>query len=144
MKKDFNLKDIGEIAKGIIELVYKKDIKKATIVALSGELGSGKTHITKAIAKEFGIKEKVLSPTFVLMKRYKIKNNEKFDNLIHIDAYRLEKESEIEQIGFKKMEDSSKNLILIEWPEKIYSYLPKNCLKISLEHIDDKTRRIIL
>jgi tRNA threonylcarbamoyladenosine biosynthesis protein TsaE len=144
IKKVFTLDQIDDIAKDITRLVFSKDTNKATIVLLYGDLGAGKTHITKSVAKALGIKEKIISPTFVLMKKYEIKKNNKFKYLIHIDAYRIEDEKEIEQIGYKEMIQNKDNLIFIEWPEKIHNYLPKNKIEINLSHIDEKTRKITL
>lgn len=134
--------DLNSVALMIIEKINKLNSNKAIVLALLGDLGAGKTTITKEIAKILGIKENISSPTFVIMKKYNTKNN-KFKKLIHIDAYRLEKEDEITNIGWDSIIKDKDNLIIIEWPEKVLGFLDKkDTFFVSLEHIDDKTRKI--
>ncbi|MEK7168054.1 MAG: tRNA (adenosine(37)-N6)-threonylcarbamoyltransferase complex ATPase subunit type 1 TsaE, partial [Patescibacteria group bacterium] len=75
-------------------LSFSAVFDKAAVVALEGDLGSGKTHFVQGFAKHLGIKEKITSPTFVILKRFKT-GGAKIRNLIHIDAYRIEKPEEI-------------------------------------------------
>ena len=101
-------------------------LKEATIVGLSGHLGSGKTAFTKAVAEHLGITEHITSPTFVIMKLYAIKDPKvkvPWKKLIHIDAYRLERGRELEALGFESLVADSSNLILIEWPENVKEVL---------------------
>ncbi len=92
----------------------------ATLVTLSGELGAGKTAFVKAVAKAFGIKEVVTSPTFVLEKIYKVGHPmSNFGRLVHIDACRLESGADLKPLGFDELMKDSENLILLEWPEKV-------------------------
>ena len=116
--------------------------ENAVVIGLSGDLGSGKTSFVQGIAKAFNIKDKVLSPTFVIQKRYPIKNHENFKNLIHIDAYRLDKPEQIIPIGWHEISRSKENIIFIEWPEKIGDFMPKNHKKIVFEFIDPEKRGI--
>lgn len=115
--------------------------EEAVIVGLYGNLGSGKTTFTQFIAKALDIKEQITSPTFVIEKIYETKNST-FKRLVHIDAYRLENGSELQNLNFEELVDNKNNLILIEWPENVKDILPKNHLKIYFEFIDDKTRKI--
>jgi tRNA threonylcarbamoyladenosine biosynthesis protein TsaE len=115
----------------------------AAVIALSGDLGSGKTTFTKAFAAALGIpSEEITSPTFVIMKSYDISTNG-FKKFIHIDAYRLEKAEEIEKLGWQKLISHPSNLILIEWPENIGKALPKDAQKASFKFMDDNTREIV-
>lgn len=118
------------------------NIEEATIISLYGNLGSGKTTFTKALASSLGVSETVTSPTFVIEKIYKLPKDAKFQQLIHIDTYRLEKADELGILGFDKIKSDPKNLIIIEWPEKVEDLLPKNYHKIYFEFIDDTTRKI--
>ncbi len=113
----------------------------AMVVALSGELGSGKTTFTQGFAKALGIKERITSPTFVLLKRFKI-DDLRFKNFVHIDAYRFENSKEILDLGWKEMVNESKNIILIEWAEKIKKILPKNCFWVKFKHKGPRKRSI--
>lgn len=105
-----------------IAATWLRDLKAsrdgATIAALSGHLGAGKTAFVKAIAKEFGITEEVTSPTFVIMKIYDVKDD-RWHRLVHIDAYRLEKREELEVLEWERLVSDSSNLIVIEWPENV-------------------------
>ncbi|MBP6858084.1 MAG: tRNA (adenosine(37)-N6)-threonylcarbamoyltransferase complex ATPase subunit type 1 TsaE [Candidatus Pacebacteria bacterium] len=121
MKRSYSKEDLSSIAKESLSLL---DISKnkATVVALQGELGAGKTTLVQAIAKELGVEEVVTSPTFVLAKWYKT-TNDNFYVLVHIDAYRVESESELETLGFQDLLKEPKSLVIIEWPEKIPNIL---------------------
>jgi tRNA threonylcarbamoyladenosine biosynthesis protein TsaE len=113
----------------------------ATIVALEGDLGAGKTAFTKIIAKLLGVEEQVSSPTFVIEKVYALQN-QIFTYLIHIDAYRLENPQELETLGWQKIIADPGNLILIEWPEKAGHLIPSQARRIKFTFIDEQTRTI--
>ncbi|MEK7114233.1 MAG: tRNA (adenosine(37)-N6)-threonylcarbamoyltransferase complex ATPase subunit type 1 TsaE [Patescibacteria group bacterium] len=104
----------------------------ATLVTLSGELGAGKTAFTKAIARSLGVEEIVNSPTFVLEKIYLLPDGQPFKRLVHIDAYRLEKDADLAPLGFDERMKDSGSLILLEWPENVAGALPAPAVKISL------------
>lgn len=119
--------------------------KRAIILALYGELGSGKTAFTKSLARVLGIKEEVNSPTFVIEKFYKVKNKESdFKKLIHIDSYRLKKGEDLLRLGFNQELKNKENLIVIEWADIVESVLPKEAIKIWFNFIDENTREIVL
>jgi tRNA threonylcarbamoyladenosine biosynthesis protein TsaE len=107
----------------------------AVVLGLTGNLGGGKTTFLQGFAKGLGVKEKILSPTFVIMKRFK--------NFYHIDCYRLKNEKDILELGFKDIIKNPKNIVAIEWPEKIKKVLPKNTILIKFKFIDNNTREII-
>ena len=142
-----NKNKISEISKKIIEKLLKMDIKKARVVALSGELGAGKTTLTQELAKQFGIKENIVSPTFVIMKIYDMNESSKyyshFKRLIHIDAYRLDSHKELLNIGWESLIVDKENLIIIEWPERVTECISDSDFKVTLSHIDDENRLII-
>lgn len=114
----------------------------ATLISLSGELGAGKTTFTQAISRSLGIQEPVTSPTFVLEKIYELPEGNIFSKLVHIDAYRLESGKELEALGFNELYKDSKNLILIEWFEKVKDTLPSPDARISLSVETDSTRTL--
>jgi tRNA threonylcarbamoyladenosine biosynthesis protein TsaE len=114
---------------------------EATIVGLRGNLGSGKTTFTKAVAEHLGLKETITSPTFVIEKIYKL-DNQKFDYLIHIDAYRLESGKELLVLGWEEISKDPNNLILIEWPENVEDVLPDDVRYIDFGFVDERTREI--
>jgi tRNA threonylcarbamoyl adenosine modification protein YjeE len=111
----------------------------ATVIGLSGNLGSGKTAFVQAVAAELGITEHVTSPTYVIEKIYKTKND-KFPRLIHIDAYRLESARELEVLNFEELVEDSDNLILIEWPENVKEILPEGTKIIRCKFMNENER----
>lgn len=119
--------------------------KKAVFVALIGDLGGGKTSFVQGLAKGLRIRERVNSPTFVIVKKYKIKNlKTRFQYFIHIDCYRIQRSKDLMGLGFKEMAAASRNIVAIEWADKAKSLLPKNALFIRFDFIDKNTRKITL
>ncbi len=107
------------------------------VVALSGELGSGKTVLTKGIARGLGIKgNPVRSPSFVLIKEYPGKVP-----LFHFDLYRLTKPGELNTIGYEEY-FSSKGVVVIEWAERAKNFLPEKYLEVELSIINKNERKI--
>lgn len=131
--------ETSQIAQNLLETLVPRE--KATILALEGDLGAGKTNFAQEVGKILGVSENMHSPTFVIMKVYEIAW-QGFKNLIHIDAYRIEKESELEHLGWKEMSSDPENLILIEWPENIPNLIPAEAKRIAFKFIDEDTREI--
>lgn len=113
----------------------------ATVVALVGDLGAGKTTFAKTLAKELGVEEEVTSPTFVLEKIYRLRN-QKFARLVHIDAYRLEGAEELPPLGWDEIVADRENLVLIEWADRVKEGIPDSATWIHLEHAPNETRSI--
>lgn len=113
----------------------------ATVVGLSGELGSGKTTFVKGVARAFGVTQTVTSPTFVIQKIYKLEG-QPFRHLVHIDAYRLESAEELSVLGFNALLSDPGNLIIIEWPERVREILPPDIKMLHFEFINSSTRSI--
>lgn len=138
-----NKKETQRFAAGFAGKILGKKLKQAIIIGLIGDLGSGKTVFAQGFAKRLGIKENIVSPTFVIEKIYKIKVKD-YKLFIHIDAYRIEKSKEILDLGFKNLTCDSKNIILIEWADKIGNILPKKSVQIKFEHIKGSKRKITI
>jgi tRNA threonylcarbamoyladenosine biosynthesis protein TsaE len=128
-----------EIAQKVIE---RGPQSQATVIALSGELGAGKTAFAKGFAKALGIEEEITSPTFVIEKAYPVTTDIPFDRLIHIDAYRLEAKDNLDTIGFPDRLKDPKNIILLEWPEQIPGALPADALTVTFKHVSETERDI--
>lgn len=143
MEIHVKLSDLNKIAKDLLKKAIFLKSKNATVIALRGDLGSGKTTLTQEIAKILKVKEKIISPTFVIMKIYSIKNK-KFSRFIHIDAYRLEKSEELFKLGWSEIIEDPKNLIILEWPEKVPKCVPKSSIFVDLHHKDHETRTVKL
>lgn len=104
----------------------------AQVLALSGDLGAGKTAFTKELASLLGISYDITSPTFVIMKSYPIPAHPFFKTFVHIDAYRIESDDEMRVLGLTEILCDSTNLVCIEWPEKIQMLIPKDAYTISI------------
>ncbi len=123
----------------VAETILKKT-KGKNCVLLNGNLGVGKTTLVKYIAKELSIKNTVTSPTFVIMKEYKIPRHPKYEKLIHIDAYRLKDKKDIKIFDIDKLLANEKNLVFIEWPEKIFTKTRTDCIKVNINYSNKKQR----
>ena len=118
------LSSLPTFAKDVLQsLDSARDKSHATLVALRGDLGAGKTTFTQALARELGIAATVQSPTYILMRKYQITNH-KFQTLIHIDAYRLENPKEFAALQPEQFLKDPKTLVVVEWPEKVAGALP--------------------
>jgi tRNA threonylcarbamoyladenosine biosynthesis protein TsaE len=146
MEIKFNREKIKEIAEQLLQKISEKDFSRAKVVALSGNLGAGKTTLTQELAKLLEIKENVISPTFIIMKIYFINKNSKFyskfKRFIHIDAYRLLSGEELSKIGWEEIISNKDNLVILEWPENVRENLEKDTYWVKLGHIDEETRSI--
>jgi len=127
-----------KVAGLLAQEIIKKPLKTngAVLIGMEGELGSGKTMFAQGFAKELGIHQRITSPTFVLIKKYR--------NLYHIDCYRLNKPKELLNLDFKEIISNPKNIILIEWAEKVKSILPDDIIWINFEVVSPRERKIII
>ncbi len=145
-------KKIGEI---LAKEILKTSIREKTLVlGIEGDLGGGKTTFLQGFAKGLGIKEKILSPTFILMKKFQIPSTKfqtnskfkipKFKNFYHIDCYRIEKPKEILDLGFKEIIADPHNIVAIEWADRIKSLIPKEAILINCQFINKTKRKITI
>jgi tRNA threonylcarbamoyladenosine biosynthesis protein TsaE len=132
----------------------------ATVIALSGDLGSGKTAFVKAVAKQLGITEHIVSPTFIIAKFYPLPGSNdpsmlfenaqeerahpRFHELVHIDAYRMEDPKEAEVLRLNELLDDERKLMFIEWPEQLGEALPEGNIALEFKFIDETTRSITM
>ncbi len=120
-----------------------KKISPPSIICLYGDLGGGKTTFVKGLAKGLKIKEKITSPTFIILRKYRGKKGKKSINFYHIDLYRT-KEFELSNLGVEEILNEPNSIIAIEWAEKIKKFLPKKRIEIEFKFIDENTRKIII
>ncbi len=111
------------------------------LVCLYGNLGSGKTTFVQGLANGLGIKQRIVSPTFIFIRSYSLNNGQ---TLYHIDLYRIESLMDARALGIEEILSDPKNIVLIEWPEKIKEILPKKRTEIFFEYIKDNERKINL
>ncbi len=118
----------------------------ALVIGLVGNLGAVKTTFIQSFARELGIKRRLTSPTFVIMRSYRLPNQSRITNyqlLYHVDAYRIKNAKEIKSLGFDEIMNDPKNIILIEWADKIKKILPKETIWINFNHGKKESERII-
>jgi tRNA threonylcarbamoyladenosine biosynthesis protein TsaE len=139
-----NPRDTGKIAKTLAwETLAAKKREHATIFALVGDLGSGKTTFTKSFIRALGIKKKILSPTFLIVKRFSLSRECRFRDIFHIDAYRISSQKNIKNIGIKEKFLEPENIILIEWADRVKNILPNDTIWIMFEHGEREKERHI-
>ncbi len=131
------------------KILRKGTGRKASILALSGDLGAGKTTFTQGFIKALGVKHHVTSPTFLIVRRYPLGSlkskveSRKFLNAYHFDLYRIHSVGELISLNFKKILNDPQNIVLLEWPERIGKSLPKSAHWIRFEHGKKQKERII-
>ena len=114
------------------------------VLALSGKLGSGKTTFIQGLAASLGIREKVQSPTFVLMKWYKLPRRAGLPrHLVHIDAYRLESLAEAKHLGLREAFRDRDAIVVVEWADRIMKLIPHDAVWIQFKHGKRTRERII-
>ena len=113
-------------------------LRAGDVVCLQGELGAGKTTFVQGLAQGWGTLDAVSSPTFILVNVYR--RREGAEQLFHFDTYRLETPPEAEELDIDAM--LLQGPLVIEWPERMESVLPSQRLWITLEQVDDESRRM--
>lgn len=141
MEYEYREEEVPMIAEKVLSAAKKAPEGMAAVVALQGDLGAGKTTLTKAIGKMLGIEEELASPTFIIMRRHDAAHP-RFKTLYHIDAYRLENGAEMEKLGFREMLSDKDALVIVEWPEKIESAMPEGAIRAHITHVSEGFRKI--
>jgi tRNA threonylcarbamoyladenosine biosynthesis protein TsaE len=116
-----------------------------SVVALSGDLGAGKTTLTQGLLAGLGIAPPYTSPTFVIMKQYDIalKSHPTIRRVYHADAYRIGTQ-EMLSIGWEEWLEDPSGIVIIEWPERIADIIPDEAVTILLEWVDESRRKITI
>ena len=115
-------------------------LDSGTTICLYGDLAAGKTTFAQGIAYALGIK-RLTSPTFIIMREYPVTSSV-FSRLFHLDLYRLHSPEEIKAFDLDEITSDTKNLVLIEWPDRIEKILPKKRIDIYFQEIGDNKREI--
>lgn len=105
------------------------------VICLYGELGSGKTTFAQGVAKAIGITSRLLSPTFIIVRRYSLPQRAGF--LYHLDLYRIEGEKDLLGLGIQEILADPSSVVLIEWAEKLGSLLPKERVDVRFSVLED-------
>jgi len=131
-KYSSSVKETHKLAEKILKEI------KSNLICLYGDLGSGKTTFTQGLAKALGVKGRVISPSFVLVREYETKTQK----LIHIDCYRLRSEKDFKAMDLEELWSDPENLVIIEWAGKVKNILPKKRLDIYFKYLDKNKREI--
>ncbi len=143
MEREVQKDGLDQFAREVLSLLKKEVGDGAVVLALSGDLGAGKTTFTQALGRQLGITEDITSPTFTIMKGYET-TDETFAHLIHMDAYRIEDEDELRPLRFTDILATPQTLMCVEWAELIKGALPAAALHLTLSIKDETTRTATL
>jgi len=134
---EYRLEDIHEVAQKLA-----KSFLPGEVIGFSGELAAGKTTLIKELLAVMGYQGNVSSPTFVIEHRYPVHFGE-IREVIHLDFYRLAPD-QLKHFDWQEYTDQSEKLIFIEWPEIAQCYLPSGAKRITIEKVNENTRRLHL
>lgn len=126
---------------------FAHTLKPGDTVLLYGDLGFGKTTFVQGVAKGLGVEKRIISPTFVIVRHYKIATSHQplaIRSFYHIDLYRVETESDLKGIGMEEILRDKTSIKLIEWPEKLGSLMPNKRLEVRLNYINETEREITI
>lgn len=142
----FTNRQLPQIAHALLERAARlneaQNVDTAAVIALSGDLGVGKTTLVQEIAKELKVERLVPSPTFVIMRSYKA-THPRFKRLVHIDAYRIESKEELAPLKLKEVFNDPEALVCVEWPERLFDALPLERIELRLSIVGEYEREAI-
>jgi tRNA threonylcarbamoyladenosine biosynthesis protein TsaE len=116
---------------------FARALRPPAVVGISGELGTGKTTLVRAIATALGVTQPVTSPTFALVHRY----DGDAATIYHVDAYRLTSPAEAADLGLDDMLRDHRAVVLVEWPERLGRAAPPFTHRVRLAYSDDPSHR---
>ena len=121
-----------------------QNIKNEQVICLHGDLGTGKTTFIQGFAEGLGVTKKIISPTFIIMRTYELRDHPTKKYFYHVDLYRIESEKDVEGLGLLEIIKDPESIVAIEWPEKIENLLPEKRLTLFFKYIDDEKREITI
>ena len=141
MKKEYSVHKPEDFKEVISDIFTDAKEINPLVITLEGDLGAGKTTFTQELGKYIGVTEQITSPTFTIMKQYEVEY-EKFNTLVHIDAYRIEDENEVGPLRLAETLNQEGNIVCIEWPEQITSVVLNTVTKIGISINKDESRTV--
>lgn len=118
--------------------------RAARVFALVGDLGAGKTTFVQGFLKMFAVKQRVVSPTFLIFRSYLLSRAaRRFRKAYHVDLYRIREMKDLDALGLRGILGDPSNIVLIEWAEKIKKILPKETIWLTFLHGKSENERII-
>lgn len=143
-----NLTELAEFAHELHGELLKREGEQATVVALHGDLGAGKTALVQQLAQAFGITKQVTSPTFIIMQSFPLVSGQNstahYNKLVHIDTYRIEDLEEVKVLGFEALFKEKHSIMFIEWAEKINDILPASTIHVTFTISPNEDREIYI
>ena len=120
------------------DFAYK--LQQGTFLAFYGDLGSGKTTFIQGLARGLGIKKRIISPTFIILRHYKGDKG----NFYHVDLYRTASKHDLLGIGLDQLIEQKDNIIALEWAEKMGELLPNKRVDIKCDYLNGNKRKITI
>jgi tRNA threonylcarbamoyladenosine biosynthesis protein TsaE len=117
---------------------FAQKISLGDFVAFYGDLGSGKTTFIQGLARGLGVKRRIISPTFIIVRHYRIENG----SFYHIDLYRTESKNDLLGLGIDEIIEDKNNIVALEWAEKMGEMLPKKRIDVRCEYLENDKRKI--
>ena len=115
-------------------------LRPPVVLALTGDLGAGKTTLAQAICRGYGVRDEVTSPTFALVHQYESPRG----TVHHVDLYRLDGPRDLQNIGWDDLVRGN-SLLIVEWPERAGAAIPRDAVALELRLLqDDPTRRLLV
>ncbi len=133
--KILNFSQINQMIDELSKKIINENVKS---IALIGDLGTGKTHISKRICKNLGVIENVKSPTFTYLIEYDLEDIK----IVHFDLYRLSNIDELYEVGYQEYVDDDNTLLLIEWANNVPEVIEEANVVINLEYFDENSRYV--
>jgi len=128
-----NAEETRAVGEALAEFLRPRDA-----VALTGELGAGKTTLVQGVARGLGVTDQVVSPTFTLVREYRGRLD-----VAHVDVYRLDHLQAVVDLGLEEIGDGDA-ILLVEWGDAIDALLPEDHLTVELTESDEGTRRLVM
>ena len=122
---------------------FAKKLKSGDVVLLFGDLGSGKTTFAQGVAWGLGIKDRILSPTFILVRSHKVEGD-RIKKMNHVDLYRTHKQTEIAGLGLNEIINEEKTITIIEWADRLLDFKLKKGYRIYFKHLNESRREITI
>ena len=122
-----------------------KNLKGGELIALFGDLGGGKTTFVQGLALGLGIKRRIISPTFIIIRTYNIESkitDQKPKTFYHLDLYRTGKVEDIRGLGIDEIIGNKNDIVVIEWAKKLEDLLPEKRIDIFFEYLEENRRKI--
>jgi tRNA threonylcarbamoyladenosine biosynthesis protein TsaE len=119
---------------------FAKKIKYGDFLAFYGNLGSGKTTFIQGLAEGLGIKRRIISPTFIILRHYKLDRG----SFYHVDLYRTNSKHDLLGLGMDEIIEDKNNIIAVEWSDKLNDFLPKKRIELHFKYIEENEREIII